>query len=184
MKNILKSIGEWVIGIIGAVVFCIFVSFRAFLTPLYYIKYKCSAYYKASKKPYEFFMNFDFLKLYNQLVIKGNSYEYHKNGDYEYFTKDADVLFYCDIYAQAISFVYKDDGWFVEDFSEDYNERGVVHSHEEGDVSIYPLLEFATEMLKAVKDEHKNLNPKLIVSHEAFNDDEIEKAKECPYFYF
>ncbi len=175
VKKFLNNLGEEVVTILLTPIIIIVAVFTAIMQPFFYIRYKFSAYYKASKKPYEFFMNFDFVNLYNEFIVKNTGYEYHQNGAFEYFTKDSDVLFYCDICAENIMFVYKDDGWYVEDFSEDYEERVIEK---------YSLSEFATEQFKIAKAEHKSLNPKLIVSHHAFDDDEIDKAKECPYFYF
>lgn len=170
MKNVLESLLLY-LALIILIPFLLILSIGYLLfVPFDIIRYHKMPYYKDFKVKYEFFItSSDIVQIYNRIVQENLSVEYIKNGDYEYFIKDGQVLL-C--------------GWGNEDYAQTDNEWVFNLEDHYGNTTTQTMEQALAEEKVLLKPEHKDLPVKFLIFYNDITDAEkFEKAKECPYFY-
>lgn len=170
MKKFFTALAT-VLGVVIAIpIFLIICIGYLLYVPFDIIRYHKMPYYKDFKVKYSFFITArDEVKLYNRIVNEKLPVEYVKHNDFEYFTKDNQVLL-CD--------------WSNEDFDQIDNEWVFHMDDDHGDTYVKTMEEALAEERELLKPEHKDLPLKFLIFYSDITDGEkFNKAQECPYFY-
>ncbi len=170
MRKVLDTLGQGLgLIIIIPVLLILCIGYLLFV-PFDIVRYHKMPYYKDFKIKYRFFItSSDIVQLYNRIVLEQLPIEYVKNNDFEYFTKDNQVLL-CN--------------WGNEDFEQINDEWLFSLDDDSGDKTAKPMDEALFEERELLKPEHKELPAKFLFFYSDITDAEkFEKAKECPYFY-
>ena len=168
MKKIISMLGTGLGLIVGVPILLVACILYLLYVPFDMIRYHKMPYYQNLKHKYEFFLtSSDVVKLYNRIAREQLPIEYFENEDFEYFVKGGQVLV-C--------------GWGYDGFEEINGEWFFLLDGEcNTKMTMKETLENEADLFKP---EHKCLPAKFLIFYENMEDaEEIEQAKNCPYFY-